>query len=762
MANINRVVLVGNLTRDPELRHTPSGTAVCSCASPSTRARRTATGEWARQAELLRRHRLGQPGRELRAVPLQGPPGRRSTAASTGASGRRRTAPSARRSRSSPTASSSSAAAATARAAAQPQFVPAGARPAESADFPAPPPTTTSRSDGDARESKRESDRDGSRPQAPASADGPDRRRKLLLLQGQGRGGRLQEHQPAAALHLREGQDPLAPDHRRLPPPPAQVAVAVKRAREMALLPYVGGASAMEVILLQDVEKVGLRGEVVDVARGYARNYLLPRRLAEAATPGARSPSSQQARRRSAPATRRRRFEQAQEIAATARGRRSSASRSRPARPARSSARSRRPTSPTRSGATRKIRVDRRKIELAEPIKRIGRYEVPIEVFAGRDASRCATLVVPEGGELPPEEELEAIAAAEAEADAAAEAAAEAEHARPRPTIEAVVDGDEPEPRTPSAEAPSRGAADRGRAALAAESTAESQTSHSLVHRLVDGLWNSHELPAPSGAFVHRRPSGRICEHMFSSACKRAHCRSTHCRQRRCPHRCTTRSRAWLTTRRWPKLAQASPTAPVPPQNLDAEESVLGAMMLSPGAIGAVSEVLDAERLLPREPREDLPRRARTSTRRASRSTRSRSSTSSSERGELEDVGGRVAHPRARGARPGDARTPAHYARIVREMATLRGLIRAGERDRAARLGAARRDDRARRPGRADRLRPLAGSASPSEFSAHRGAAEGELRADHRALRGRRRRHRRRRPASATSTGSPPASSRAT
>src|SRR3954462_3650001 len=30
MANINRVVLVGNLTRDPELRHTPSGMAVCS------------------------------------------------------------------------------------------------------------------------------------------------------------------------------------------------------------------------------------------------------------------------------------------------------------------------------------------------------------------------------------------------------------------------------------------------------------------------------------------------------------------------------------------------------------------------------------------------------------------------------------------------------------------------------------------------------------------------------------------------------------
>src|SRR5437899_2612452 len=40
----------------------------------------------------------------------------------------------------------------------------------------------------------------------------------------------------------------------------------------------------MQVILLQDVEKVGLRGDVVDVARGYARNYLLPRRLAQTAT----------------------------------------------------------------------------------------------------------------------------------------------------------------------------------------------------------------------------------------------------------------------------------------------------------------------------------------------------------------------------------------------------------------------------------------------------------------------------------------------
>src|SRR3954453_20332852 len=43
------------------------------------------------------------------------------------------------------------------------------------------------------------------------------------------------------------------------------------------------------------------------------------------------------------------------------------------------------------------------------------------------------------------------------------------------------------------------------------------------------------------------------------------------------------------------QVPQPSSAAPVPPQNLEDEESVLGAMMISPGAIGAVSEVLDAE-----------------------------------------------------------------------------------------------------------------------------------------------------------------------
>src|SRR6185503_17097761 len=42
-----------------------------------------------------------------------------------------------------------------------------------------------------------------------------------------------------------------------------------------------------EAILLQDVEGVGERGTVVDVSKGYLRNFLIPRRLAQPATKGA-------------------------------------------------------------------------------------------------------------------------------------------------------------------------------------------------------------------------------------------------------------------------------------------------------------------------------------------------------------------------------------------------------------------------------------------------------------------------------------------
>src|SRR5919108_2000949 len=46
MANINRVVLVGNLTKDPELRHTSGGTPVCSLRVAVNSRRRDESGQW--------------------------------------------------------------------------------------------------------------------------------------------------------------------------------------------------------------------------------------------------------------------------------------------------------------------------------------------------------------------------------------------------------------------------------------------------------------------------------------------------------------------------------------------------------------------------------------------------------------------------------------------------------------------------------------------------------------------------------------------
>jgi large subunit ribosomal protein L9 len=196
----------------------------------------------------------------------------------------------------------------------------------------------------------------------------------------------------------------------------------------------------MEVILLQDVEKLGLRGDVVDVARGYARNYLLPRRLAETATP-ARVAELQRvdAERAKHEA---RTAEQAQDIAELL---------------GKTVLRFEVKSGPTGSlfgsvtpsdvadeiWRARKVRVDRRKIA-SDPIKRIGRYAIPIELF--QDVTvEVKTLVVPEGGELPPEEELAALEAAEAAAEAEAEAEAQAEHEEAETAIAEIIAEEEPE-----------------------------------------------------------------------------------------------------------------------------------------------------------------------------------------------------------------------------------------------------------------------------------------------------------------------------
>ncbi|HLY85423.1 MAG TPA: 50S ribosomal protein L9 [Gaiellaceae bacterium] len=207
----------------------------------------------------------------------------------------------------------------------------------------------------------------------------------------------------------------------------------------------------MEVILLSDVEHVGLRGDVVSVARGYARNYLLPRRLAEEATPARVAELQKRDTLRSrheAKST-----DQAREIADTL---------SKvvlrfevKAGPTGSLFGSVTPTDiADELWSSKKIRVDRRKIE-TDPIKRIGRYEVPIGLYEDVRVE-VKTEVVPEGGELPSEEELAELEAAEraeqAEPEAAHEPSVELEE------ILAEVDAAEAAEATEAAEAEQAGA----------------------------------------------------------------------------------------------------------------------------------------------------------------------------------------------------------------------------------------------------------------------------------------------------------------
>src|SRR5881275_190854 len=198
----------------------------------------------------------------------------------------------------------------------------------------------------------------------------------------------------------------------------------------------------MQVILRQDVEKVGLRGEVVDVAAGFARNYLLPRRLAEPAVPGRVAELEKLAASRALHEAQS--FEQAQELVQKLEG-----SELRFDVQAGETGTLFGSVTATdiaeRVWETQKVRIDRRKLDLPESIKRIGRYQIPVELF-GESTATLRVAVHPEGGELPPQEELDAIAAAEAEAEAAATAEAEAEHAQAEAVLEEVIAEDEVEP----------------------------------------------------------------------------------------------------------------------------------------------------------------------------------------------------------------------------------------------------------------------------------------------------------------------------
>src|ERR671917_160966 len=111
----------------------------------------------------------------------------------------------------------------------------------------------------------------------------------------------------------------------------------------------------MQVILKQDVEKIGRRGDVVEVSRGYVRNYLVPRGLAEVATPT----KLEEVRRQMAEAE-----ERDRRIAERA------------------------------SEKARGVPLDRRRIKLDEPIKSLGTHQVPVQVHGDIEAS-VKVIVVP-------------------------------------------------------------------------------------------------------------------------------------------------------------------------------------------------------------------------------------------------------------------------------------------------------------------------------------------------------------------------------
>jgi large subunit ribosomal protein L9 len=144
-----------------------------------------------------------------------------------------------------------------------------------------------------------------------------------------------------------------------------------------------------QAILLKDVDSLGKAGEAIDVSPGYLRNYLLPRKLAQPATPGA----LEEARRRQEVAERvaREASERAEENAAllaktvlTIQHRAGEDGKLYGSVTTKEIAEA--------IAEARGLRVDRKRIRLEDPIREVGTYMVEIEVGGGTTA-RIKTIV---------------------------------------------------------------------------------------------------------------------------------------------------------------------------------------------------------------------------------------------------------------------------------------------------------------------------------------------------------------------------------
>ncbi|HLV95009.1 MAG TPA: 50S ribosomal protein L9 [Candidatus Acidoferrales bacterium] len=133
----------------------------------------------------------------------------------------------------------------------------------------------------------------------------------------------------------------------------------------------------MQIILQEDVEKLGNRGQVVAVAEGYARNFLLPRKLALEATPGnMKRLEKMRAAFAKKEATEKDSAQTLAELLASV-----------TLTMSRKAGESDQLFGSVTSGdicdalAGQGYTIDRRKIVLPEPIKVVGEYEIPVKLF---------------------------------------------------------------------------------------------------------------------------------------------------------------------------------------------------------------------------------------------------------------------------------------------------------------------------------------------------------------------------------------------
>lgn len=138
------------------------------------------------------------------------------------------------------------------------------------------------------------------------------------------------------------------------------------------------------MILTQDVPRLGKAGQAIEVADGYARNYLVPRALAEVATPGAERRWAE--RRREGDRHHAHAEAEAEAVVARLNGQTVRI----PVRVGEGGRTFGSVTTKDIATAVDKalgVSIDRRRIELDQPIKSPGRYQVPIQVHARHQAT---------------------------------------------------------------------------------------------------------------------------------------------------------------------------------------------------------------------------------------------------------------------------------------------------------------------------------------------------------------------------------------